>query len=489
MAIQQPISTDPLNSPDHSLSHRVFANDSSAPVQSIVVNASGNVSLDDGTLTTTGYISSDNFTKTSHYTGFPNRTATSLGWNDGSYTLTLTATSDPIWINGVSYVIDTLTKQITDTTGLWWFWITAPGGVPQLNASTDALDIGSAGANAGFDQCLVASVYWNTTTDKGILSDERHWMGRDCWMHEYLHETVGARWYSGGTLTFPTASTFELTECEMYDEDLESVLSLATTCKILYKNGSANWEWDTGNTTLKKVVTGAEKYNDGNTLTSVSTVNHFATWVFATNNVSEPFVVIIGQREDVTLANARANNTPNSLSLGTLPSAEMKLLYRVLWKQGTTAALEIADYRSVSNIPVANYTATDHSTLSNLTASTSGHTGFVLNPTVTALGDKTGGVDIDLTGVGHGSIYTLTLDDDIVLQNPTNATNGFAYTFYLKQNGTGGNLITLGNKFKVPSSATTPLGWSTAANAMDILAVRYDSTADLFYVVSLIPGY
>jgi len=42
MAISQPTASDQLSSPDHSLSHRVFANDSAAPVQSIVVNSYGN---------------------------------------------------------------------------------------------------------------------------------------------------------------------------------------------------------------------------------------------------------------------------------------------------------------------------------------------------------------------------------------------------------------------------------------------------------------
>ena len=45
MAIQQPVSTDKQNSPDHSLSHRVFANDSAAPVKSLVVAADGNVGV------------------------------------------------------------------------------------------------------------------------------------------------------------------------------------------------------------------------------------------------------------------------------------------------------------------------------------------------------------------------------------------------------------------------------------------------------------
>lgn len=41
MAIQLPAAGDKQNSPDHSLSHRVFANDNASPEQSVVVDASG----------------------------------------------------------------------------------------------------------------------------------------------------------------------------------------------------------------------------------------------------------------------------------------------------------------------------------------------------------------------------------------------------------------------------------------------------------------
>lgn len=315
-------------------------------------------------------------TSTGHYTGFPTKTSvtdpTALSWVDGALgatrTLTLGGTNFKIYIDGLEYTIaGNMTKQIPDTTGMYWFWIELVTGTPTLQAQVGA---------PGFDKCLVATVYWNTTIDKGILSDERHWMGRDRMMHEYLHETVGARWYTGGTLSFPSANTFALTQCEMYDEDIEHILAAATTCKILYKNGSAAWEWDTGQTYLAKVNGATIRYNNGNALADVSNSNHAAMWLFATNNMSEPFVAIIGQRQDVTIANARANNTPDSLSYGTLPAAEMKLLYRVIFKQGTIAPIEVADYRSVSNIPVSNYTATDHSTLSNLAFATAGHTGF-----------------------------------------------------------------------------------------------------------------
>jgi len=47
MSIQQPTSSNTLNSPDHSLSHRVFANDNAAPVKKVVVDSSGNTYFGD----------------------------------------------------------------------------------------------------------------------------------------------------------------------------------------------------------------------------------------------------------------------------------------------------------------------------------------------------------------------------------------------------------------------------------------------------------
>ena len=47
MAILQPQSTDKLNSPSHSLSHRVFANDNAAPVKKVIVEADGTTKIGD----------------------------------------------------------------------------------------------------------------------------------------------------------------------------------------------------------------------------------------------------------------------------------------------------------------------------------------------------------------------------------------------------------------------------------------------------------
>jgi hypothetical protein len=311
----------------------------------------------------THYITAKNFSDTSHYTGFPNRTDTSLSWNDGTYTLTLTSSSKKIWINGVEYTIGNLTNQVTDATGLYWFWITAPAGVPQLNSSTSA---------PGFDKCLVAIVYWNTTTDKGIISDERHWMGRDKQMHEYLHETVGARWYTGGTLS-PTNTTFSVTQCEMYDEDIEHILPVSTTCRIIYHNGSSAWEWDDGATYLYKLNGNKMRYNNGTALADCSNNDHLCMWLYATNNVTYPFMSVMGDSVS-NLANARLKNPP---SLAGIPSAEIKLLYKIIFKQNASSVtyIETSDYRVATSLSTS-FTPTDHSVLSKLDFYSANHTGF-----------------------------------------------------------------------------------------------------------------
>jgi hypothetical protein len=328
-------------------------------------------------IVSTAYIPLAAATETSHYTGFINRTDTSLAFVAGALgitrTLTLTCAGKSIWIAGTKYTLAAdLTKQIPDTTGLYWFWITAPGGVPQLNASTDHPENGYGGARAGFDQCLVAQLYWNTTTDAAILCDERHWAGRDCWYHEYLHETVGARWFNGGTIT-PTNITFAITQCEMYDEDIEHTLTAATVCKILYHNGSSAWEWDENSTLPYKLNGNKMQYNNGTALANCATSDHLCMWLYATNHTTYPFMFVMGNSV-TTLANARLTNPP---SFGQLPSVEYKLLFRLIFKQNVSSVtyVEAADYRTNATIG-STYTPTDHSVLSNLDYTTSGHTGF-----------------------------------------------------------------------------------------------------------------
>jgi hypothetical protein len=95
-------------------------------------------------------------------------------------------------------------------------------------------------------------------------------------------------------------------------------------------------------------------------------------------------------------------------------------------------------------------------------------------------------ITTDLTA---GFVFKVTITGNLLLENPTGGVDGTSYMWRIKQDGTGGRTVSLGTKFTIPSSATTPLAWSTDPNAMDMLVAQYDSDADLFYVTAMIPGY
>jgi hypothetical protein len=90
---------------------------------------------------------------------------------------------------------------------------------------------------------------------------------------------------------------------------------------------------------------------------------------------------------------------------------------------------------------------------------------------------------------GNPDIVDVLLDDDYTLVNPTGGTDGQLRRWRFTQDATGSRMVTLGDKFRIPSSATSPLAFSTDAGAMDILAAMFNEPADKWDVVTFIPGY
>ena len=293
-------------------------------------------------------------------TGFVDRVAT-LSWNDGTYTLTITGSHD-IYIYGIKTTKSTDSIQIADTTGLHWIYYDASGTLVENTV------------HPGWDLPIMATVYWNTTGsagnyNKGLAGEERHGIVMDWAVHEYLHETVGCRWESGLAGTFDN-TTLSIATGEWHDEDIHFIeASPLTTCNVLYKNGDANWEWDAGVSVYYKLNGTALRYNNGNNLADCTPNRYMAMWIFITSDISTPIVALMGQRQDTTLASARANNTYESLSFGTLPFKEMKLLYRVILRStgSPPTYTETQDYRAISNLPAGTYVATTHGVLTGLT--------------------------------------------------------------------------------------------------------------------------
>ena len=93
------------------------------------------------------------------------------------------------------------------------------------------------------------------------------------------------------------------------------------------------------------------------------------------------------------------------------------------------------------------------------------------------------------TDAKTGDMFDITLNENSTLANPTNPINGKTLRWRITQDGTGNRTVTLGNKFNLPSSATSPLPWSTSANKMDMLAATYHAGRDKWDIVSFVPGY
>ena len=109
-----------------------------------------------------------------------------------------------------------------------------------------------------------------------------------------------------------------------------------------------------------------------------------------------------------------------------------------------------------------------------------------LYPTVISNGTVSGSVGTD---VSTGQIFDMTLSGATTLSNPTNAVDGVTVRWRITQDGTGGHTVALGSEFQIPSSASSPLPWSTAANATDILAATYHAGRSKWDVVAFVPGY
>lgn len=296
---------------------------------------------------------------TNEPTGFPNTTDSNMSIATRLFSISPSGVNYDFYIRGVRF-----TKTGTDQT-------TIPDVAGQINyvyfddtgTLQNSTTFPDMGANA-----LVATVYWNGFT--ALLGEERHGLTMDWATHVYLHQTVGVRYGDGLAGTFSNPAAISVGSGSIWDEDLHHVFSSTLTqCRVFYRI-AAGFTYTAPQNSYIHQISDIIQYSNGTSLADVPNNHYVAYWIFATNDDTTPIFSLMGQREDTNLADARANNTYASLSLGELPFKEMKLLYRVLVQRNGTSEsyIETADYRSVSNIPSGTYVATSHSSLSGLSA-------------------------------------------------------------------------------------------------------------------------
>ena len=199
----------------------------------------------------------------------------------------------------------------------------------------------------------------------GFVSDERHGIIMDGMTHEYLHETIGPRYASGFAWTTTTASLgkYAISAGEWYDDDLEfKTTTILSSSLMAYYSGAMVVSTTE---TSSMYGGGTEKYNNTTlgTLVNITGGNAGCFFIYAINGISNNLVSIYGQRIDTSVANARTNNTPNTLIFGNFPFREAKLLYRVIV---TTAGIsETTDYRT-AQYAGSTFTPTSHGSLTGL---------------------------------------------------------------------------------------------------------------------------
>lgn len=322
-------------------------------------------------------------TATKEPTGFPDASTTTISVVDGTRTFTIapTGASFDVYVAGKKFTKTSESVSFTDTEGVWYFSYDSTG---TLTASQTMWDLALAAP--------VSLLYWNATDNVSLdLADERHGSAMDWATHKYLHTTVGTRFVDGLAASGYVLNSavdadvrFAFSSGHISDEDLLITIAAQTEpaqIPVFYRAGATGLWKRAAATDYPYLTTGTGRiaYNLDTAGTwsqaEVSNGDFAAYWIFATDGKNFPIVSIQGQRLDTSLANAQNNNLYESLSFGTLPYAEMKLLYRVIVRTsnayGSTMkvrVVDVQDLRSVSNLPSGSYVATDHGSLSGRTA-------------------------------------------------------------------------------------------------------------------------
>lgn len=326
-------------------------------------------------------------------TGFPNRTDSEISFVDGTRTFTIQpktpATEFYYFQKGRVFKVEAAqTVVIPDTEGVHYIYF---DGVTLQSTQTFSDDIIKL-------YTFVATIYWDATNNEAVfLSEERHALTMDGKTHEYLHNTVGMRWVNGLGVTYTPGAGASNSDSQiavgdglLYDEDIsitptddpapsdifEQILDPIAEVPILYRDG-ASGDWRKFAATVYPAHLGAARlqYNDPagpwTLVDAPANGDYVAVWLFATNDIRHPIIAIMGQRFDSVLNDALANNLYESLSFGNLPSLEMKVLYRLIFRTDATFAnanksflADVRDLRKAADVSLGAYTPSAHNLLS-----------------------------------------------------------------------------------------------------------------------------
>lgn len=294
-------------------------------------------------LTSSQYNSLSNLSALQEPTGFADKNQ-SMTYNFSTKTFNISAVGGfDFFYRGQKFSKTSDSLTITATGRSFIFYTSA--GI--LTATYDPWDIST----------TVQVAYLNQSNDQLIMfGEERHGTVMDWATHQHFHNNFGTLYTEGFEDTFLINNdnvSIALTNGKISDEDLVHSIShgtsggyftqpLATSAQIpvyYYTTAAPGDRWiKVGATNLP--YHGASNqvyYSPNNNGVAFVTNNYFVSYyIFATNNIAEPIISIMGQRQDTSIGDAQVNQVPESLTFTDLPSIEMKLLYQIILNTQTS---------------------------------------------------------------------------------------------------------------------------------------------------------
>lgn len=245
-------------------------------------------------------------------TGFPNTNQgnSSISFDDGTRTFSISGSNEPYWIVGQQFFLDGVKSiEIPDIEGIFFFYIDETETLQYSNTfTTDLLK----------DYAYVANVYWDADSNEHLwLGDERH--GLMPWQsHVQWHTSVGTIRLSGLGLTDilvdengnnNSHAQFSTSSGVIRDEDISFNITGETQANLpfFYQN-NGKLRRIPGNGYISYTQGGRALYNDisSGTLLEINNNDYGLHHIFATNDPSQPYINIIGQGQYQTKGQAES---------------------------------------------------------------------------------------------------------------------------------------------------------------------------------------
>jgi hypothetical protein len=326
--------------------------------------------------------------------GFVNRLDSIISFNDNTRTFTIAPTgfSYEVYIEGIK-VTKTTSESIVIGSGTALNYI-------HFNTNTGLLDTKTTGFNFDTD-VPIAFIHWNSDINQStFFGEERHGIRMDSMTHKWIHNTFGMQYINGlsiggytllGNGSLDSHAQIDISDGTLYQEDIiiniadgnngvefTQQLSPIAYIPVYYHSGSTGqWVRDVSTPYPLKYNATRALYNlySGGIWTTPNVPNnrYFAMWIVATNDINDPVLAIMGQREDSSLGSAENNNNWDEINLTNIPANEIRPLYRLIFVTNDTFAntpksslQSILDLRKSIITSTYGVTQNDHGSLFGL---------------------------------------------------------------------------------------------------------------------------